>query len=130
MTERHDVYVTPQGKSVTVLHSNILVRPDPLPERTSTGLLHLPTNAMEDVNNTGTVVAYGHIWVGGEDEPQRRIPIPEIYIGMRVMFIRFLGEVHTTKSMQAAIDDNIIKMDVSDILLVLEEEDVPGVEAA
>jgi len=128
MAEAHDVYVTPGGKRVTVLHGNILVRPDPLPEKSATGLIHLPADSVEEITNTGTVVAFGHIWVGGEDEPKRRIPIPEIEVGMRVMFVRFLGEVHTTKSMQAAIDDNLIKMDVSDILVVLEDEDVPGVE--
>ena len=112
----HDVYVTPQGLKVRVLHHNILVKPDPLPEKSRSGLLHLPGNAVEDVMNSGVVVAFGHIWVEDETGEHRKIPVPDIKLGMRVTFIRFLGEVHSTKAMQAVIGDEIIKMDVTDIL--------------
>jgi co-chaperonin GroES (HSP10) len=83
--------------------------------------LHMPVNAVESVNNSGTVVAYGFLWVHDDEDPDsapRKIPIPDMEIGLRVMFIRFLGEVHTTKAMQAVIGDEIIKMDASDILAI------------
>ena len=77
----HDTYITAVGQKIRLLNNNILVKIDPLPEVSASGLVLYPNGAMEHVNNTGTVVAFGYVWVETE-EGEKKIPSPKKISGV------------------------------------------------
>lgn len=98
------------GLTFKPLKANIVVRMDPAPERSKSGHILFPDGALEHVNRTGKVVDVG----------------PEVHepaIGDRVLFVRFLAEVHTKKMLRDKLGQDILVCDAKDIILVFGDED-------
>lgn len=117
-----DTYVTADGLKIRVIGNNLLVRPDPLPERSAGGIFYAP-DAMEHVNNTGTVVAVGTVTAKTEE----RIPIPGLKVGDRVVFIRFLALQETNQQLAGIVGEDLIRLRPADIQLVFDAEDLQAV---
>jgi co-chaperonin GroES (HSP10) len=109
----HDTYTTPEGTKIRILGNRLLVKIDEPPKSSSSGLIVYPNGAMEHVNNTGTILAFGTIWKGAE-----RIPIPGLEVGLKVVFVRFLAEQHTNKNIQHTLGAGMIQLAPSDIQLL------------
>ncbi|MEI6358067.1 MAG: hypothetical protein WCP53_13360, partial [Verrucomicrobiota bacterium] len=56
----HDTYTTEDGKVIRMIGKNMLVKIDEPPKQTASGLVLYASGSMENVNNTGTVVAKGY----------------------------------------------------------------------
>lgn len=109
----HDTYTTSEGTKIRILGNRLLVKIDEPPKQSSSGLIIYPSGAMEHVNNTGTILAFGTIWKGVE-----RIPIPGLEVGMKVMFVRFLADQHTNKNIQHVLGTGLIQLAPSDVQLL------------
>ncbi len=101
--------------------NNILVRPDPLPSRTRGGLI-IPGDAVEDLQNTGTVLAVGRV---ATTRGAERVGIPGLKPGDRVSYLRFLEKQDSNTQIQHRLGDNIISIRPADVQLVFDEEDLP-----
>lgn len=111
----HDTYLTPSGLKIRMLGKNILVKIDKPAEKTESGLILYPSGAMEHANNTGTVVAFGYEYIGETSvEP---VPLRDIEVGMKVLFVRFLADQHTNENMQYLLGEGLIRLQPSDIQL-------------
>lgn len=120
---RHDIYETADGRLVRMVGKNILIRADK-PREISFGGIHYATSSVEHVMNTGTILAFGFIEVGGKKGyPHKRFPIPDIEVGDRCVFVRYLSEVHTNKQVQQRIEEGVFRIQTSDILIVYDPED-------
>lgn len=115
-----DTYITPQGHAVRVVGNNILVRADPAPERTRGGII-APNPDKASAHGTGTVLAVGYL-----TGPQAAFhtPIPGISVGDRVLYLRVLGKTDANPQVARTLEDDVIRIRSSDILLVLDSEDV------
>jgi co-chaperonin GroES (HSP10) len=109
----YDTYVTPEGKKIRILGNRLLVRIDKPQEMTSSGLIIYASGAMEHVNNTATILAFGTIWNGNE-----RIPIPGLEVGLKIMFVRFLAEQHTNQNIRHILGEDLIQLAPSDVQLL------------
>lgn len=123
----HDTYVAANGKQVRLINDDVLVRMDPLLEKTSGGIV-IPDTAGDrgdqGVLATGTVVAYGYLTFGGKKgKPFRRVPLPEFGIGKKVVFTRFYAEQHSNQQLQYRVEHGVIRMKPLDILFTFDPED-------
>lgn len=118
-----DSYTTKSGNTLRVINDNILIKVDPAPEKSASGLILFPNGSMEHALNTGTVVAFGYSWIKTSDGP-KRIPLPDLEIGMRVVFIRFLAEQDSNKQVQAIIEKDLIRIKTNDIMLAFPPDEV------
>lgn len=114
----HDTYTTPEGTKIRILGNRLLVKIDELAKTSASGLIVYPNGAMEHVNNTGTILAFGTIWKGNE-----RIPIPGLEVGLKVMFVRFLADQHTNKNVQHVLGAGLIQLAPSDVQLLYTPEE-------
>ena len=116
-------YTTPQGQAVRVVGNNILVRADPAPERTRGGII-APHPDMASAYGTGTVVAFGYLT--GSKAPQHT-PIPGIAVGDHVLYLRVLGKTDSNPQIARTLEEDVVRVRSSDILLVLDSQDVERV---
>lgn len=121
MLHPYDTYRFEDGQSITVLGNNILVRMDPV--ETRRGLIHFADGAMDHVNRTGTVLAFGTREITKGPRRGEKIPIPEIEVGMKVLFIRFLAEQESNKYIRHVFGNDIIRVKPSDIQLAYSADD-------
>lgn len=122
----HDTYEATNGKVVRLINDDILVRMDPLEEKTKGGLVIPETvgdRGDQGIMVTGTVLAYGYV----ETKKAGKIPIPGVEIGQRVVFIRFYAEQHSNKQIQERIEEGVIRMKAADILFTYDESDADKV---
>lgn len=118
----HDSYTLPDGRVLRMMNSNILVRKDEPAEASASGLIHYPGNAMEHVNNTGTILAFGYY----NTEDGRRVPLSEIYgiaVGLKCVFVRFLADQHTNEQIREQFGEDLIRLQPNDLQLVYEAEE-------
>jgi len=118
----HDSYTLPDGRVLRMMNSNILVRKDKPAEASASGLIHYPGNAMEHVNNTGTILAFGYY----NTEDGRRVPLSEIYgiaVGLKCVFVRFLADQHTNEQIREQFGEDLIRLQPNDLQLVYEAEE-------
>jgi len=123
----HYQYRTPEGEIVSLINDDLIVRMDPLRDKTSGGIIIPDTvgdRGDEGILVRGTIEAYGFTTIGGKRKiPFQRIPLPEFYVGMKVVFIRFHAEQHTNKDIQHIMGDGVIRMKPLDIMLAFDAED-------
>lgn len=118
----HDSYALPDGRVLRMTNSNILVRKDKPAQTSASGLIHYPGNAMEHVNNTGTILAFGYY----NTKDGRRLPLSDVYdlaVGLKCVFIRFLADQHTNEQIREQFDDDLIRLQPNDLQLVYDAED-------
>lgn len=102
------------GRVLRMLEKGILVREDPLPTTSASGLVVLPEGSVETIHHTGTILAYGFMVGDG-----RAFPIPDIRKGLKCAYIRFLREQHTNQRWREMFD-GIFRIGVTDVELVWE----------
>lgn len=117
----HDTCRLSDGTKFRILGNRVLVRADKPRELSKNGLIQFPNGAMEQVNTTGTILAYGTVNTKKGECP----PIEGIEVGEKVVFIRFLADQHSSKAMQARLEDGVFSIAPSDIILIYtpDEED-------
>lgn len=125
MKASHDTYVTKKGVRVRLINNDVLVKTDPLPEMSASGLILYPNGAMEHVANTGTIVAFGYERFETTEGKYVCRPIPELEVGLKCLFVRFLAEQHSNIQVRARIEEGLIRLKPSDIMLVFSEKDLP-----
>ncbi len=109
------------GVRARVVGNNLLVRKDPDPEATAGGII-VPGLGNASLVGTGVVVAVG---VLTSAKAEAGTPIPDIAPGDRVAFIRLLHKVDVNPQIKSVLDDDIMRIRASDVLLVFAEEDAP-----
>lgn len=109
----HDTFELPDGRRIRVLGPNIFVKMDPVD--TKRGLIHFAPSAMDHVNRTGTVIAFGTYEITKGPKRGTRIPIPEVNVGDKVLFIRFLAEQDSNKYIRHQFGNDIIRIRPADI---------------
>lgn len=127
----HNEYETPDGRVVRLINDDVLVKIDP-PRETSSGGIIIPDTVGDrgdaGILTTGTVLAYGFFEIGGKKgRPFKRIPIPELSVGMKVVFIRYYAEQHSNKQIQYRLEEGVIKMNAPDFMLAFDPEDMDRV---
>lgn len=119
MRHPNDTYTHTDGRRIRAMKDAILVKPDPPPTHSASGLIEYAPSAMEHVMNTGTIVAFGFTRVG---KKQFELPIPDIEVGEKVVFVRFLAEQESNKQVRKMFDTDdgtgIIRIQPKDVLLV------------
>jgi co-chaperonin GroES (HSP10) len=109
-----DTYVLPDGRKVRMMNKNLLVKIDKPAEKTASGLVLYPGGAMEHANNTGTILAFGYEY----DENGERIPLRDLEVGLKVLFVRFLADQHTNEQIREMFGEDIIRLQPSDVFFV------------
>jgi chaperonin GroES len=72
--------------------NQVVVKLDPLPEMSESGLLHLATDSRDHEHRIGTVMAVGPGWIA----PKTGIRCPmELVVGDRVLIGRYVGAQFT-----------------------------------
>ncbi len=115
----HDTYVLPDGRLIRIIGDNILIRFDEPKDVSASGLIIFPQGSIEDVNNTGTILAFGTLSFGNG----KRVPIPDLEMGMKCLFVRFLAEQDSNKQLRIRLGHNIIRLKPSDILFLYDARD-------
>lgn len=118
----HDSYTLPDGSVLRMMNSNILVRKDKPAEISPSGLVLYPNGAMEHVNNTGTILAFGYY----NTEDGKRVPLNEVYdiaVGLKCVFVRFLADQHTNEQIREQFGEDLIRLQPNDLQLVYDPED-------
>lgn len=108
-----NTYKLPDGRSLRVVGSNILVERIALPNPSKGGLII--NRAKEDATAVGIVRAVGHLYArkGG-----KAVPIDGIEPGMKVAFLWFYAERHTNLQIRQRIGDSFVFLKWEDISLV------------
>ena len=127
----HNEYRAPDGRLVRLINDDVLVRMDPPREKTSGGII-IPDTVGDrgdaGILTTGTVLAYGFVHRGGKKGlPYRRMPIPELSVGLKVVFIRYYAEQHSNKQLQYRLEEGVIRMKPLDFMLAFGPEDMDRV---
>jgi co-chaperonin GroES (HSP10) len=115
-----DTYVTDDGVAARVLGNNLLVRPDPEPTATRGGII-VPGLGNDTLHHTGVVVAVGYLT--GKRAPHKT-PIPDIAVGDHIVFVRLLALTDSNPQIKRILDDNVLRIRPSDVLLVIDKEDL------
>lgn len=110
----YDTYVLPDGRKIRMMNKNVLVKIDKPAEQTKSGLIVYPGGAMEHANNTGTILAFGYEY----DGEGKRIPLRDLEVGLKVLFVRFLADQHTNEQIREMFGEDIIRLQPSDLQLV------------
>lgn len=110
-------HTTAEGQSITMLGDTILVRPAEHSMISDGGIILTHDT---HIYNTGVVLAFGE--VTGK-KSGRRAPIPDLKVGDHVAFIRYLDQQHTNLKIYEMFE-GLIKISLSDVILVLDAEDV------
>lgn len=115
MTHPQQIYTHPDGRTLTMMNDNILVKPDKH-ENVSAGGLVLTQD--QHPLNTGTVLAFGVKRL----EDNSTIPLPELEVGKKVVFVKYLAQQHSNLQV-SELFDGLIKVNYTDIMLILDDED-------
>lgn len=115
-----DVFTTASGTRVRLMGNNILVRPDK-PSMETPGGIVIPDNVLPGLHITGEVLALGFIT---SKKAAYKTPIPGLRVGDRVLFLRFHERLDLNDRMQRYVDEDLIRIRPSDILLVMDGADV------
>lgn len=122
----HDTFFASDGRKVRLINDDLLVKMDPLPEKSSGGII-IPTTVGErgddGIYSTGTVVAVGYMKTEDEEGVHRRFKIPDIDVGDKVLFIRFLAEQHSNKQIQSRIEEGLIRVKWFDVIVAYDKAD-------
>lgn len=120
----HNEYMTKNGK-LRLINHRVLVKTDPAQDRSSSGLIHFPDGAMEHTLKTGTIVAFGFMREGFEQKPvTKNVPIPGLEVGMKCAFVRFLEKHHSNVQLQEMLDEDLMIVQPSDLLLVFTPDEM------
>lgn len=119
----HDTHVLPDGTKIRVMNANILVKKDPPPEKDNGGLIIFANGAMSHVHGTGTIVATGFFTPKEGDYLPLTDVHPDLAVGNKIVFVRFLAEQHTNERVREMFGDDIIRLQPTDVLLVYDRED-------
>jgi len=112
-------YTFADGNTLRLRGNNILVRGNPIPKMSSGGLIHIPGSAVEHVHRTGTVLAFGT----RELKDGTLVPLSdELYVGLGVLFVRYLAEQETNKDIKATFGDDIFRLRIADIIVAYDGE--------
>ncbi len=116
-----NAYTTADGRRLRVVGKNMLVKIDP-PQEVTRGGIVIPDSAHADIYATGTIVAVGTIPVTYKSESGKllgwaRVPIPDVEVGTRVLFIKFLGIQDSNKKVRELLGDDIFRITATDIVL-------------
>lgn len=114
------VAVLKNGIKVRVTGNNLLVRPDPLPTVSKGGIL-FPGDAVENVYNTGVVLAVGFVTA---QAPQGTV-IPGIKKGDRVYFVRYLAKQDSNIQLASRLGEDVIRIRPADVSFAFDDEDLP-----
>lgn len=120
MRHPHDHYrFEAEDKTLRILGNDVLVELDPTQDRSASGLIYFPDGAMEHVNQTGTIRAFGYhtLKSGG------RIPIRDLAVGLKCVFVRFRKEQHTNLLVRQLFGERFILLKPSDLHFVYDAED-------
>jgi co-chaperonin GroES (HSP10) len=116
------VHTLPDGRRARVIGNNLLVRMGDQPKTTRGGII-IPDTSIGSMHVTGEVLAVG--WVTTANEP---IDIPGLEVGDHVLFVKLLDKTDTNPQIKRIFGDNVIRIRPSDVLLVLDAEDVNRVQ--
>lgn len=127
----HNEYTTPDGTTIRLINDDVLIRIDPLKEQTAGGII-IPDTAGDrgdaGILTTGTILAFGFVKIGGKKGVEaQRVPLPDLAIGQKCVFVRFYAEQDSNKQIQYRVEENVIRMKPLDLLLVLDPEDADRV---
>jgi co-chaperonin GroES (HSP10) len=119
-----DTHTFKDGRTLRLIGERILVRTDPDSEESTTGLIEFPGGSMEHVYSTGTVLAFG--WLKEKKLPdttktktlENPIPIPELEVGQKCCFIRFLKVQDSNKQLRQRFEDDVVALKPEDILFL------------
>jgi co-chaperonin GroES (HSP10) len=99
--------------------NNILVVKDPIAQVTRGGI-HLPSVLSgEDMSNTGTIVAVGHLTT---PKAAFRTPIPGLQQGMGVTFVKF-HEKQNTNEYLLELSPGLLRLRPADVFLTFDREE-------
>lgn len=113
----HQSHTLEDGRVLTMLNNYLLVRPHEQ-SKISGGGIHLTGDTHP--LNSGTVLAFGTV----EMKDGRLVPIPDLKVGDIVVFVKYLAEQHSNHYIRANID-GLIRIQLSDVIVVADEEDLP-----
>lgn len=127
----HNEYRAPDGRVVRLINDDVLVKMDPPRERSSGGIV-IPDTVGDrgdaGILTTGTILAYGFVKLGGKNGlPPIRMPIPEMSVGLKVVFIRYYAEQHSNQQIQYRLEEGVIRMKPLDFMLAFDPEDADRV---
>jgi co-chaperonin GroES (HSP10) len=115
MTHEHQTYTHHDGRTLTMMNDNILVKPDKHDRVSDGGIIF--THDQHPLN-TGTVLAFGVKRL----EDNSTIPLPELEVGKRVVFVKYLAEQHSNLHVRELFD-GLIKVNYTDIMLLLDTDE-------
>lgn len=126
MIHKHSIYEH-EGTTIKLLKDQILVEVEPAQTKSDSGLIHYAEGSMEKVTTTGIIRAFGY-----ERHVRSKCewPIPDIGVGERCLFIRFLGDTHTNLLFQKKIGKDMILIKPKDIIAMLDDDEAAPGEAA
>ncbi len=131
----HNEYRAANGVLVRLINDDVLVRLDKPREKTSGGII-IPETVGDrgdaGILTIGTILAYGFASfggrrVGGVSVPFTKIPLPDLYVGAKTVFVRFYAEQDSNKQMQHRIAEGVIRMKPLDLMFLFDPEDVDRV---
>jgi co-chaperonin GroES (HSP10) len=123
----HNEYRTVDGRVFRLVSNDILVKVDRPAEKTAGGI-HIPDTVGDrgaaGLNATGTILAFGFLDVGGKKgKPHKRIPLPDLYVGQKCVFVRYYSEQESNKQIQTRIEEDVIRLKPLAIQVVYDPED-------
>lgn len=118
-----DSYTFEDGQTIRLLNEQILVRFDPIEEKTAGGIIK-PEGACDHVYQTGTILAFG--WMKDRPLPDttkrkllpKPIPIPDLEVGLKCCFIRFHRVSHSNQNFRGMFGDDMILLKPEDVLFL------------
>lgn len=113
-------------RKIRVATDRILLKLDPMAQETKGGII-IPGHLKGDLYQTGVVLAKGP-GSRDPDKAKRRLEdaiLADIEIGSRLLVIWVQREVHTNILVRSLFADDIIVVRSMDIILALDEEDIP-----
>lgn len=123
----HYQYRTVEGKVLTLINEDVLVRVLPLREKTSGGVivpLTVGDHGDSGIHAMGKILAYGFKTFGGKKGiPFTRIPIPDLEVGLLCVYIKWLSEQDSNKQLRTRLEEDVIRIKVPSIFFVADQED-------
>lgn len=120
--EMTDTHRFEDGTALRIRGDNVLVREDPISEKTDSGMLYKPDGAVEHVVHTGTVCAFGDL--NTESGP---VSPPGLEVGMKCAYIRFLREQESNLQIRKRFGEEYYRVKTADILFVYPEDAAPRI---
>jgi co-chaperonin GroES (HSP10) len=119
-----DTHTFKDGRTLRLIGDRVLVKTDPDQTETSSGLIEFPGGSMEHAYSTGTILAFG--WIKEKKLPgttrtkplEEPTPIPELEVGQKCCFIRFLKLQDSNKQLRERFEDDIVALKPEDLLFL------------